>query len=127
MASGQLANFGFIGGEFVKQGDQLEFILKLEYDKSITFEKNNTTSKQVEDFLRSKKYIKSVFSNISLSLIDNPTREFVSVEEKFSVNFAGSSAPSFLMIASITKTDSNNITVIQSSMIILYNFEGFDL
>jgi hydrophobic/amphiphilic exporter-1 (mainly G- bacteria), HAE1 family len=64
MASGQLANFGFIGGEFVKQGDQREFILKLEYDKSITFEKNNTTSKQVEDFLRSKKYVKSVFSNI---------------------------------------------------------------
>lgn len=64
MASGQLANFGFIGGEFVKQGDQREFILKLEYDKSITFEKNNTTSKQVEDYLRSKKYVKSVFSNI---------------------------------------------------------------
>ena len=64
MGAGQLANFGFIGGEFVKQGDQREFILKLEYDKSITFEKNNTTSKQVEDFLRSKKYVKSVFSNI---------------------------------------------------------------
>jgi hydrophobic/amphiphilic exporter-1 (mainly G- bacteria), HAE1 family len=64
MAAGQLARFGFIGGEFVKQGDQREFILKLEYDKSITFEKNNTTSKQVEDFLRSKKYVKSVFSNI---------------------------------------------------------------
>lgn len=64
MGSGQLANFGFIGSEFVKQGDQREFIIKLEYDKSITFEKNNTTSKQVEDFLRSKPYVKSVFSNI---------------------------------------------------------------
>jgi hydrophobic/amphiphilic exporter-1 (mainly G- bacteria), HAE1 family len=64
MGAGQLANFGFIGSEFVKQGDQREFIIKLEYDKSITFEKNNTTSKQVEDFLRSKPYVKSVFSNI---------------------------------------------------------------
>ena len=32
--------------------------------RETTFEKNNTTSKQVEDFLRSKKYVKSVFSNI---------------------------------------------------------------
>lgn len=64
MGAGQLANFGFIGSEFVKQGDQREFIIKLEYDKSITFDENNKISKQVEDVLRAKPYVKSVFSNI---------------------------------------------------------------
>jgi hydrophobic/amphiphilic exporter-1 (mainly G- bacteria), HAE1 family len=64
MGSGQLANFGFIGSEFVRQGDQREFIIKLEYDKSITFQQNNVTTKQIEDFLRSKPYVKSVFANV---------------------------------------------------------------
>jgi HAE1 family hydrophobic/amphiphilic exporter-1 len=64
MASGQLARFGFIGSEFVRQGDQREFIIKLEYDKSVTFQQNNVTTKQVEDFLRTKSYVKSVFANV---------------------------------------------------------------
>ncbi|TAF72059.1 MAG: efflux RND transporter permease subunit [Bacteroidetes bacterium] len=64
MASGQLARFGFIGNEFVRQGDQREFIIKLEYDKSVTFQQNNVTTKQVEDFLRAKPYVKSVFANV---------------------------------------------------------------
>jgi hydrophobic/amphiphilic exporter-1 (mainly G- bacteria), HAE1 family len=64
MASGQLARFGFIGNEFVRQGDQREFIIKLEYDKSVTFQQNNVTTKQVEDFLRDKPYVKSVFANV---------------------------------------------------------------
>jgi hydrophobic/amphiphilic exporter-1 (mainly G- bacteria), HAE1 family len=64
MGSGQLARFGFIGSEFVRQGDQREFIIKLEYDKSVTFQQNNVTTKQVEDFLRAKPYVKSVFANV---------------------------------------------------------------
>jgi hydrophobic/amphiphilic exporter-1 (mainly G- bacteria), HAE1 family len=64
MGSGQLARFGFIGSEFVRQGDQREFIIKLEYDKSVTFQQNNVTTKQVEDFLRDKPYVKSVFANV---------------------------------------------------------------
>ena len=64
MAAGQLANFGFIGSEFVRQGDQREFIIKLEFDKSTAFEKNNITTKKVEDYLRSKFYVKSVFANV---------------------------------------------------------------
>jgi hydrophobic/amphiphilic exporter-1 (mainly G- bacteria), HAE1 family len=64
MASGQLARFGFIGSEFVRQGDQREFIIKLEYDKSVTFQQNNVTTKKVEDYLRAQKYVKSVFANV---------------------------------------------------------------
>ncbi|HEX8546640.1 MAG TPA: efflux RND transporter permease subunit [Cytophagaceae bacterium] len=64
MASVQLPRFGFIGSEFVRQGDQREFIIKLEYDKSVTFQQNNLTTKQVEDFLKSKSYVKSVFANV---------------------------------------------------------------
>jgi hydrophobic/amphiphilic exporter-1 (mainly G- bacteria), HAE1 family len=64
MASGQLARFGFIGSEFVRQGDQREFIIKLEYDKSVTFQQNNVTTKKVEDYLRAQPYVKSVFANV---------------------------------------------------------------
>lgn len=64
MSSGMLAAFGFIGSEFVRQGDQREFIIKLEYDKSVTFDYNNVNTKQIEDFLRSKPYVKSVFANV---------------------------------------------------------------
>jgi hydrophobic/amphiphilic exporter-1 (mainly G- bacteria), HAE1 family len=64
MGSGQLARFGFIGSEFVRQGDQREFIIKLEFDKSVTFQQNNVTTKKVEDFLRNKSYVKSVFANV---------------------------------------------------------------
>jgi hydrophobic/amphiphilic exporter-1 (mainly G- bacteria), HAE1 family len=64
IGSGQLARLGFIGSEFVRQGDQREFIIKLEYDKSVTFQQNNVTTKKVEDFLRDKPYVKSVFANV---------------------------------------------------------------
>ncbi len=64
MSSGMLAAFGFIGSEFVRQGDQREFIIKLEYDKSVTFDYNNVNTKRIEDFLQSKPYVKSVFANV---------------------------------------------------------------
>lgn len=85
MASGQLARFGFIGSEFVRQGDQREFIIKLEYDKSVTFQQNNVTTKQVEDFLRSKPYVKSVFANVGgssdlISLGNNNNQSEINVK-----------------------------------------------
>jgi hydrophobic/amphiphilic exporter-1 (mainly G- bacteria), HAE1 family len=85
MASGQLARFGFIGNEFVRQGDQREFIIKLAYDKSVTFQQNNVTTKQVEDFLRAKPYVKSVFANVGgssdlISLGNNNNQSEINVK-----------------------------------------------
>ncbi|KOY84423.1 acriflavin resistance protein [bacterium 336/3] len=85
IASGQLARFGFIGSEFVRQGDQREFIIKLEYDKSVTFQQNNVTTKQVEDFLRAKPYVKSVFANVGgssdlISLGNNNNQSEINVK-----------------------------------------------
>lgn len=85
MASGQLARLGFIGSEFVRQGDQREFIIKLEYDKSVTFQQNNVTTKQVEDFLSAKFFVKSVFANVGgssdlISLGNNNNQSEINVK-----------------------------------------------
>jgi hydrophobic/amphiphilic exporter-1 (mainly G- bacteria), HAE1 family len=85
IASGQLARLGFIGSEFVRQGDQREFIIKLEYDKSVTFQQNNVTTKQVEDFLSAKPFVKSVFANVGgssdlISLGNNNNQSEINVK-----------------------------------------------
>ncbi len=56
---------GIVGQEFVAQGDQGKFMLKLKYEKSATFEENNNTTLQMEQFLLAQKdVIDMVFSNV---------------------------------------------------------------
>jgi HAE1 family hydrophobic/amphiphilic exporter-1 len=57
---------GIVGQEFVAQGDQGKFMLKLKYDKSATFEENNATTLQIEQLLLAQKdVIGMVFSNVA--------------------------------------------------------------
>ncbi|MNU74460.1 Multidrug resistance protein MdtC [compost metagenome] len=56
---------GIVGQEFVAQGDQGKFMIKLKYDKSTTFEENNTTTLEIEQMILAQKdVIDIVFSNI---------------------------------------------------------------
>jgi HAE1 family hydrophobic/amphiphilic exporter-1 len=56
---------GIVGQEFVAQGDQGKFMLKLKYERSSTFEENNTTTLQIEQLLLAQKdVIDMVFSNV---------------------------------------------------------------
>lgn len=56
---------GIVGQEFVAQGDQGKFMLKLKYDKSATFEENNTTTLQIEQILLAQKdVVDIVFANV---------------------------------------------------------------
>ena len=56
---------GIVGQEFVAQGDQGKFILKLKYEKSTTFEENNATTLQIEQFLLGQdSVVGMVFSNV---------------------------------------------------------------
>lgn len=56
---------GIVGQEFVAQGDQGKFMLKLKFDKSTTIEENNRITLKIEDMLNQQKEINEVvFSNV---------------------------------------------------------------
>ena len=56
---------GIVGQEFVANGDQGKFMLKLKYDKSATFEENNNTTLKIENLILAQKdVVAMVFSNV---------------------------------------------------------------
>ncbi len=56
---------GIVGSEFVAQGDQGKFMIKLKYDKSTTFEENNATTLEIEQMiLAQKEIVDIVFANV---------------------------------------------------------------
>ena len=65
VASFSTMGLGIVGQEFVAQGDQGKFMIKLKYDKSTTFEENNAITLQIEQFLLAQKdVIETVFANV---------------------------------------------------------------
>lgn len=56
---------GIVGQEFVAQGDQGKFMIKLKYDKSTTFEENNATTLKIEQMILAQKdVVDIVFANV---------------------------------------------------------------
>lgn len=56
---------GIVGQEFVAEGDQGKFMLKLKYEKSATFDENNNTTLKIEQFLLAQhEMVDMVFSNV---------------------------------------------------------------
>lgn len=56
---------GIVGQEFVAQGDQGKFMIKLKYDKSTTFEENNATTLEIEQMILAQKdVVDIVFANV---------------------------------------------------------------
>lgn len=56
---------GIVGQEFVAEGDQGKFMLKLKYEKSATFDENNNTTLKIEQLLLAQKdVVDMVFSNV---------------------------------------------------------------
>lgn len=64
VASMLLLVFGFIGSEFVKNGDNGEFIIELELPKESTIEETNLAALEVETILLKDNIISSVFSTV---------------------------------------------------------------
>lgn len=64
IASFAVMGLGIVGQEFVSQGDQGKFMVKLKYDKSTPFAENNATTLQIEQFILSQPDVKMVFSNV---------------------------------------------------------------
>jgi HAE1 family hydrophobic/amphiphilic exporter-1 len=64
-ASMATMGLGIVGQEFVSQGDQGKFMIKLKYDKSTTFEENNATTLKIEELLLAQKdVVDVVFANV---------------------------------------------------------------
>lgn len=59
-----LVGAGFIGSEFVAQGDRSEFILVLEYPKKTSVEQNNVTTMKIEEYISSKPEVVSIFTSV---------------------------------------------------------------
>ncbi len=59
-----LVPMGFIGSEFVAQGGQGEFFVKLELDKSKTLKQTNQVTRQAEQRLLAMPEVKTVFTNV---------------------------------------------------------------
>ncbi len=65
IASMATMGLGIAGQEFVAQGDQGKFMIKLKYDKSTTFEENNATTLQIEQMILAQKdVVDIVFANV---------------------------------------------------------------
>ena len=59
-----LVSNGFIGSEFVSQGDKGEFIIRLELPKSATLEETNFTTREAENFLSKNPLVTNVFTTV---------------------------------------------------------------
>ncbi len=58
---------GFIGTEFIAQGDRGEFVLVLEYPKKTSVEQNNIQSRKIEEFVSSKGEVISTITTVGLT------------------------------------------------------------
>ncbi len=66
-ASIALVVAGFIGSEFIAQGDRSEFVLVLEYPKKTTVDQNNVITRQIEEYVSTKPEVVSLFTSVGQS------------------------------------------------------------
>ncbi|GAA5025356.1 multidrug ABC transporter [Marivirga lumbricoides] len=59
-----LVGAGFIGSEFVSQGDRGEFIIRVELPKDATLEQTNFKTREVEEYLSSLPEVREIFTTV---------------------------------------------------------------
>lgn len=62
--TGWVMGLSIIGSEFVAEGDQGKFLLTMNLDKSASLQQNNLTARSIEDYLRKKPEVKTIFANV---------------------------------------------------------------
>ncbi|MGF1637308.1 MAG: efflux RND transporter permease subunit [Cyclobacteriaceae bacterium] len=62
-----LVTQGFIGAEFINQGDKGEFIVRLELPKESTLEQTNIVTKQVEEYLEQFPEVAKIFTTVGMT------------------------------------------------------------
>lgn len=70
IASFMLVGKGYIGGEFIAQGDRGQFIVQLELPKDASVEQSNKVTTQAEQYIASKKEVQSMITTIGQSSED---------------------------------------------------------
>jgi HAE1 family hydrophobic/amphiphilic exporter-1 len=63
--TGWVMSLGIIGSQFVAQGDQGKFLLTMKVDKSASLQHNNLTTRRIEDYLRKKPEVRTIFANVA--------------------------------------------------------------
>lgn len=64
VGSVSLIAFGFIGSDLAPQGDQGQFVIKLELPRDVTIEQTNQAAYQAENALRSSPLVETVFTTV---------------------------------------------------------------
>lgn len=64
VVTGIIMSMGILGQEMVARGDKGKFLMKFEFDKSLTISETNLKTREIETFLLSQKEVKSVYSNV---------------------------------------------------------------
>ncbi len=64
VVTGIIMSMGILGQEMVARGDKGKFLMKFEFDKSLTISETNLKTREIETFLLSQKDVKSVYSNV---------------------------------------------------------------
>ena len=62
-----LIGMGWIGSEFVSQGDKGEFLIRIELPKDATLEQTNFQTQAVEDYLRTLPEVTEVFTTVGIA------------------------------------------------------------
>lgn len=62
--TGWVMGLGIIGQEFVAEGDQGKFLLTMKLDKSASLQQNNLAARSIEEYLRKKPDVTTVFANV---------------------------------------------------------------
>ncbi|UHG89469.1 efflux RND transporter permease subunit [Spirosoma oryzicola] len=62
--TGWVMSLEIIGSEFVAQGDQGKFLLTMKLDKSASLQQNNLTARSIENYLRRKPEVQTIFANV---------------------------------------------------------------
>jgi HAE1 family hydrophobic/amphiphilic exporter-1 len=62
-----LVGFGFIGSEFISQGDRGEFLIRVELPKDATLEQTNFKTQEVENYLKSLPEVTQVYTTIGVT------------------------------------------------------------
>ena len=70
IGSFSLVGFGFIGAEFMPEGDRGEFMIKMETNPQNTLYETNVITQEVENLLFSKPEVVKVFTNVGYSSAD---------------------------------------------------------
>jgi len=77
-ASFTLLTGGYIGAEFVSNGDNGEFVIQMEFPKETPIEQNNIVSQEVENYLLNQPEVTNVFTTVGQTSGSLSTSSYIS-------------------------------------------------